>query len=79
MRAPTGLSIKQGKRVSTSVAAGLLDLQVDENSSLVELSIPQHPDLEMMIPVRVSGRLRRRWTVGLWQHSGWALGKEHSV
>ena len=70
LASPTGLQVLRGTRCSPH--PGMLVLRPD-SSQTAELAVGQHPDPDMMLPVRLVN-LRRRWTVGLWQLSGYVLG-----
>jgi hypothetical protein len=49
---------------------GLFDVAVDASSFVAELSVGQHPETDMMLPLHISG-LQSRWSVGMWQHTGY--------
>ena len=70
---PTGMVTKAGHREMGPSHAGILDFSLDNSSHVVELVFGQHPDPEMLLPVRVQ-RLQRRWTVGLQQLAGFTNG-----
>ena len=69
LNAPTGLSIVRGTRRTGPSFAGLLEVLPDATDGVAEVAVGGHPDPAMLLPMRGCG-LNRRWTVGLWQVSG---------
>lgn len=70
--APTGLSLSKGSRPSKR-STGLFELAVDPSTFVTSMSVGQHPATDMMLPLHVSG-LHHRWSVGMWQHTGYSMG-----
>ena len=69
--APSGLSLSTGSRTNRS--SGLLELEVDPLAFVTSVEVGQHPAIDMMLPLHVSG-LRHRWSAGMWQHTGYSMG-----
>ena len=67
---PTGLIIIRGKRLSGPERLGLLEVLPDATSFVAEVAVGTHPDANMLLPLRIGG-FNRRWTVGMWQETGW--------
>jgi hypothetical protein len=75
---PSGLVVAKGTRTLRN--GGLFDIDVGSISAeatgaayVAELSVGQHAATDMMLPVHVTG-LQPRWTAGMWQHQGYAMG-----
>ena len=68
---PSGLVVAQGTRTLRN--GGLFDIAVSAAAYVAELSVGKHTATDMMLPVHVTG-LQPRWTAGMWQYTGYAMG-----
>ncbi len=66
LKEPTGLKLARGKRLPSP--GGLLEVETVNGAA--ELSIPRPENLQVNVPLRISG-LNRRWSIGLYQYDGY--------